>query len=88
MLKCKECLTTMETREELLPEDFYHHCLTDIKTNGGSKYNTPEMFEFFHAVETVYKTEVNQNNLNIWKLVSKSDVQIVERKNHYWILMQ
>lgn len=23
------------------------------------------MFEFFHAVETVYKTEVNQNNLNI-----------------------
>ena len=57
----------METREELLPEDFYHHCLTDIKTNGGLKYNTPEMFEFFHAVETVYKTEVNQNNWNIGK---------------------
>ena len=67
----------METREELLPEDFYHHCLTDIKTNGKLKYYTLEMFEFFHAVKIVYKTEVNKR-----KLVSKSDVQTVKRKNH------
>jgi len=65
LLNCKECLPTLQTTEELLPEDFYHHCLTNIKTQGGLKYCTPQMFEFFHAVETVYKTEVNQNNMNI-----------------------
>jgi hypothetical protein len=65
LLKCKECLPTLQTAEELLPADFYHHCLTDIKTKGGFKYCTPPMFNFFHAVETIYKKEVNQNNLSI-----------------------
>jgi hypothetical protein len=53
LLKCKECLSTLQTTEELLPADFYHHCLTDIKTKGGFKYCKPPMFNFFHAVETI-----------------------------------
>ena len=37
LLKCLECLPIMQTKEELLPADFYHHCLTDIKSKAGLK---------------------------------------------------
>lgn len=63
LFKCLECLPTMQTKEELLPADFYYHCLTDIRSKGRLKYCTPNMFQFFHAVEVIYK-EVNQGNLH------------------------
>ncbi|KAK4017837.1 hypothetical protein OUZ56_033727 [Daphnia magna] len=65
LLKCEQCLSTVQTKEELLPAEFYEHCLTETKSRGGLKYCTPNMFKFFHAVELIYREEVNQQNLNI-----------------------
>jgi hypothetical protein len=63
LLKCEDCLDTLETSLELLPPDFYEATATKRKDRGGLKYCTKEIFNLFIIVEEAYGKEVRQRNM-------------------------
>lgn len=58
LLKCEDCLNTLETSLESLPPDFSEAIATNRKDRGGLKYCTKEMFDLFIIVEEAYRAEV------------------------------
>jgi hypothetical protein len=58
LLKCEDCLNTLETSLELLPPDFYEAIATNRKDRGGLKYCIKKMFDLFIIVEEAYRAEV------------------------------
>jgi hypothetical protein len=63
---CQACKESLQTSKDLLKDDFYEEAeLTNLKSKGGLKYCTKEMFELFNAVELVYRSEVNIGNLHV-----------------------
>ena len=51
IVKCPTCRESMETEKDLVPHHFDATVLVDLKTNGGLKYCTEQMFHTFYAIE-------------------------------------
>ncbi|KAK4037052.1 hypothetical protein OUZ56_029094 [Daphnia magna] len=85
LLKCEDCLNTLETSLESLPPDFSEAIATNRKDRGGLKYCTKEMFDLFIIVEEAYRAEVDLGKLNIldWFERSMETLGVLVKENKF-----